>query len=294
MKESITLRLTLYKKLSKLINKKYLLVILFIIKVLLLVLETISPLFYKILVDDVLINKDINKLNFVCFGYIIVFIFNSLLIVLNKTNSNKLLLQFTLKLKIKLLRIFEKMPSEKYEKYDCGDLKNRIDNDTSACANFISSQIIDYIFNWLNLIIFCIVVSCINIKLSLFGFIMIPISFLFTKALAKKSNLVASSYREAWGEYEGYTHATLQNWREIKALNVENVHDEKFVKYWEKLSDLFVKKQIYWYINRSFIAFKDFFVTKMNLYFIGGLLIFWGEMTVGSLLVFMVYYEKIF
>lgn len=294
MKEFLRLRFDLYKRFSNLINRKYLLVVLFIIKVLLLALETISPLFYKILVDDVLINKDINKLIFVCGGYIIVFGFNSLFIVLNKTNCNKLLLQFELKLKINLLRIFTKMPSEKYEQYDSGDLKNRIDNDASVCVKFISSQVIDYIFNWLNVIVFCVVISCINIKLSLFGFLMIPISFLLTKVLAKKSSAVSSTYREAWGEYEGYTHATLQNWREIKALNVEKVHDKKFVKHWDNLSDLFVKRQIYWYLNRGFIAFKDFFVTKMNLYFIGGLLIFSGEMTVGSLLVFMVYYEKLF
>jgi len=294
MKEFLSLRLNLYKKFSDLINKKNLLVVLFIIKVLLLVLETISPLFYKILVDDVLINKDINKLIFVCGGYIIVFVFNSLFIVLNKANSNKLLLQFELKLKVNLLRIFTKMPSEKYEQYDSGDLKNRIDNDASVCVNFISSQVIDYIFNWLNVIVFCVVISCINIKLSLFGFLMIPISFLFTKVLAKKSSAVSFTFREAWGEYEGYTHTTLQNWREIKALNIEMIHDKKFSKHWEKLSDLFVKRQIYWYLNRGFIAFKDFFVTKMNLYFIGGLLIFSGEMTVGSLLVFMVYYEKLF
>lgn len=291
---SLNLRLELYKKFSKLISKKHLLAALFIIKIVLLALEAISPIFYKILVDDVLINKDITKLIFVCLGYIAVFVFSSLFIVLNKTTSNKLLLKFTLKFKIKLLRIFTKMISEKYEQYEIGDLKNRVDNDTFVCVNFISSQIIDYVFNWLNVAVFCIVIACINIKLSLFGFLMIPVSFLLTKVLAKKANKVSSDYREVWGEYEGYIYGTIQNFREIKALNVENAHEKKFTKYWDKLSDLFVKRQIYWYLNRGFIAFKDFFVTKMNLYFIGGLLIFSGEMTVGSLLVFMVYYEKLF
>ena len=291
---SLNLRVDLYKKFSKLISKKHLLAALFVIKIVLIALEAISPIFYKILVDDVLINKDITKLIFVCVGYSAVFVFSSLFIVLNKTTSNKLLLQFTLKLKIKLLRIFTKMISEKYEQYEIGDLKNRVDNDTSVCVNFISSQIIDYVFNWLNVAVFCIVIACINIKLSLFGFLMIPVSFLLTKVLAKKANKVSSDYREAWGEYEGYIHGTMQNFREIKALNVENAHEKKFTKYWDKLTDLFIKRQIYWYLNRGFIAFKDFFVTKMNLYFIGGLLIFSGEMTVGSLLVFMVYYEKLF
>ena len=56
---------------------------------------------------------------------------------------------------------------------------------------------------------------------------MIPVSFLLTKVLAKKANKVSSDYREAWGEYEGYIHGTMQNFREIKALNVENAHEKK-------------------------------------------------------------------
>jgi ATP-binding cassette subfamily B protein/subfamily B ATP-binding cassette protein MsbA len=55
-----------------------------------------------------------------------------------------------------------------------------------------------------------------------------------------------------------------------------------------------VKNQIYWYINRTFIAFKDFFITRMNLYFIGGLLIINGQMDVGILLAFMNYYGQFF
>lgn len=294
MKKFIKLRLTPYSMLSNLISKKYLLVILFLINLLLLVCDTISPIFYKILVDDVLINKNLNKLIIVCVGYSVVFAINSLLIIINKRISNKLLLPFILKLKSKLLRRLIKIPADRYEQYNPGDLKNRIDNDTTICANFISTQIVVYIFNWIYVVIFGIVICCINVKLSLFAFLMIPISFLFTKVLAKRSGKISDAYREEWGKYEGFIHNTLQNWREIKAFNLEKLQDNKLSEYWDVLSKLFVKRQLYWYINRTFISFKDFFITKMNLYFLGGLLIFSGEMSVGSLLIFMVYYENLF
>jgi ATP-binding cassette subfamily B protein/subfamily B ATP-binding cassette protein MsbA len=294
MKKRENLRLDTYKKLSELITKKKLFSLLFFIKLLGLASAAILPLFYKILVDDVLINKDIFKLILVCIGYLIIFGVDTILVVVNKIISNKIFLPFTLNLQTKMLYIFTKMPAEKYEQYNSGDLKNRVDNDVNTCVTFLSTQLVDYIFNWLNALVFAVILCFINLKLSLFGFIMIPLSFLLTKVLGKKSRLVASKYREEWGQYEGYLQNTMQNWREIKSNSIEKLQEKHFTNYWEVLSQQFVKRQIYWYLNRAFIAFKDFFVTKMNLYFFGGLLIFSGEMTVGSLLVFMVYYEKLF
>lgn len=51
---------------------------------------------------------------------------------------------------------------------------------------------------------------------------------------------------------------------------------------------------MYWFTGRILQEFKDLFITRMNLYFIGGLFILHGEMTIGSLLVFMKYYEMMF
>ncbi|MNI44036.1 putative multidrug export ATP-binding/permease protein [compost metagenome] len=68
----------------------------------------------------------------------------------------------------------------------------------------------------------------------------------------------------------------------------------KFTEYWHAISQAFFRQHMYWFGNRALQAFKDFFITRMNLYFIGGLLILHGDMTVGGLLVFMKYYEQMF
>jgi ATP-binding cassette subfamily B protein/subfamily B ATP-binding cassette protein MsbA len=166
--------------------------------------------------------------------------------------------------------------------------------DINVCQEFFGNQVIEYAYNWGILAVYGVVLLFICWPLALFGFTMVPLSFLLTKTLKKKGSMISEQYRSKYGQYEGFVHTSFQSWREIKALNIEKQESEKFSAYWDILSPLFVKQQIYWFLNRSVIALKDSFITRMNLYFLGGLLIFGGYLSVGSLLVFMVYYETFF
>ncbi|KAI4453119.1 atp-dependent permease mdl1 mitochondrial [Holotrichia oblita] len=186
------------------------------------------------------------------------------------------------------------MPAKDYDAFDVGDLGTRLQLDINDCQKFFTEQIIEYAYHLSVIVVYGLVLLFICWPLALFGFAMIPLSFLLTKTLKKKGGKVSEEYRNAYGKYEGFVHTSLQSWREVKTLGMEKQESDKFTAYWDKLSPLFVKQEIFWYLNRGVIAFKDLFITRMNLYFLGGLLIFNGYLSVGDLLVFMVYYETLF
>ena len=52
----------------------------------------------------------------------------------------------------------------------------------------------------------------------------------------------------------------------------------------------FLKTHMFWFMNRTFLAFKDVFLTKMGLYLLGGILVIRQLATVPVLLAFMEYY----
>lgn len=66
----------------------------------------------------------------------------------------------------------------------------------------------------------------------------------------------------------------------------------KFVGYWKRFGKIKFRHLAYTYANELYYTFQDDFINKMNLYFIGGLLIFQGELTIGGLLVFLTYYQQ--
>ncbi|MDD4439886.1 MAG: ABC transporter ATP-binding protein [Tissierellia bacterium] len=207
---------------------------------------------------------------------------------------NKLFVKFNLKIKTQILSIFTKMDVSTYAKYNIGDLKNRIDSDVAVIEKFFNTHILDYFYAIASAVIIAVILLFMNWILALTGLVMVPISFWFVKIMRKRANKVSEQQRKLQGEYESFLHVTFQNWKQIKANNLQESRNEVLQDFRGNLSKLFVKKQIYWYINRAFIAFKDFFITRMNLYFIGGLLIINGRMDVGLLLAFMNYYAQFF
>lgn len=263
-------------------------------KVFLLLLGLVSPLFFKLLVDNVMVKTQLNMLKWVCLGYIAIYILESLVLLGQRITSNHVFNKISFDTRYKLWRTYTNASITFFKKNNTGDLKNRIDTDVDTFEKFINQQLIDYLYNWGLVGVSGIVLTVINWKLALFGFLMVPVSFWMTKWLGKGVKRSSEEYRNIWGKYENWMQSSIQGWKEVKALVIEKNENRVFTQYWHKLCKQFFKRQMYWYGNRSFIALKDFFITRMNLYFIGGLLIFSGELTIGSLLVFMKYYEQFF
>lgn len=264
------------------------------IKVWNLILSLLGPALYLILINDILIDKNISLLPFVIGGYIGIYLLQTLGIVINKRFYNKLFLKFNLRIKSKILSIYSKLNVKTYEKYNVGDLKNRMDSDIGVVEKFFNAHFLDYFYAIANATVISVILLFMNWILALTSFVMVPLSFWFVKVMGKRAQRVSEKQREMQGEYESFLHGTFQNWKQIKSNNLEKSRNDEFQNYRVKLSKLFVKNQIYWFINRAFIAFKDFFITRMNLYFIGGLLIINGQMDVGLLLAFMNYYGQFF
>lgn len=258
------------------------------------ILTIITPIFYKILVDDVMIGGKIEYLIFVILGYIGVYALQTLGIVYEKRSENSFLMPFALKLRTTIFRKYIDMPTELYSKYDVGDLKTRLDDDVNKAREFVNEHVVGFVFAVANVVVIGVIMLFMKPLLALFGFAMVPLSFLFAKFMSKKAKKVSDDYRSEWGKYQGFLHVSLQNWKEIKSNNLEQNEEKVLSRFWDKLTPLFIKQQVYWYINRGFIAFKNLFITKMNIYFIGGLLIINGHMTVGLLLAFMSYFDQFF
>ena len=191
-------------------------------------------------------------------------------------------------------RNFSNHYTHEFRAYSAGELKNRIDNDVENISEFPVKQMIQFYYQALFLITVCAIMLILNWKLALIGFISIPLSFWMTRWLGKSVSQTAENYRNIYGRYEEWLKETLREWKEIKSFQLERKREIMFTRYWKKLSRLFFKKQLFWTMNRTFISIKDFFVTKLNLYFIGGLFIMQGQMSIGSLILFMSYYDQAF
>ncbi|QGQ96603.1 ABC transporter ATP-binding protein [Paenibacillus psychroresistens] len=105
------------------------------------------PLFlYSFLVNRVLVDKDMNELWPVIIGYLAVFLFATMGIAVSKKFSNRLILKYDLRIKIKLLKKYTRLDTNVYSKYSIGDVKSRIDNDSVVAGNFFETHVLEFIY----------------------------------------------------------------------------------------------------------------------------------------------------
>lgn len=260
----------------------------------LLISGLISPYLFKLLVDNVMIQKEIALLGWICLGYLMIYAVETGIHYVQLYFNNQFSVKFSLDLRMRMWKKIIRFDDILLKRYMGGDLKNRLDQDVDSCEAFAANQIVNYGYSWLLSCVNGVILLTISWKLAVFGFLMVPLSFWMTRWLGNGVKRSSEGYRQEWGAYEDWLQKSLGNWKEVKVLGIEKREAIQFTGHWKRLSKLFFKQQMYWYGNRSFVAFKDFFVTRMNLYFLGGLLIFNGELSVGSLIVFMRYYEQFF
>jgi ATP-binding cassette subfamily B protein/subfamily B ATP-binding cassette protein MsbA len=258
------------------------------------VIGIVGPLLYGILIDEVIIGRKVEALFIVCIGYILTYIFETVLILCKNSVSNTVFTKIKLQLRKNIWKQYMKAPFLYYENHRSGDLKERMDADVNAFETFIDEQMISLLYYRISAVIYFVVLLLLSWKLALFSFTMIPLANWMTKRMSKGSAQAWGAYRKDYGSYESWLQQNLTNWKEVKSLNAVEQQGQMFSTHWEVLKTHFYKGCLYWYINRSFINFSNTFITKMNLYFIGGLLIFSGDMRMGALFVFMKYYEQFF
>lgn len=288
-------RIDLYLKLRFIYKPFYLnFAIIFLFQIPFILIGIIQPIIFNVLVQKVMINREIKYLTVVVVSTILIYLFESCVIAVQKYYITKTNNMFSLQLKSKLLGILLQLDYDEFNKLNIGDIKNIIDSDSVSLYDFINLQIINYITFYITLVINCIIMIYINPILSILGIVSIPISFLITKIMAKGLLKTSEEYREEFGKYETWMFNMLQGWKEIKLQNMYIYMIYKFKEYWSKLSNSFFRNQLYWSGDMAFKFFNDFFVTRMNLYFLGGILIFSGNLTVAGLILFMQYFDKFF
>ncbi|MEK5445303.1 ABC transporter ATP-binding protein [Paenibacillus sp. FSL R7-0331] len=263
-------------------------------KILLLGLGLVSPLLFKLLIDRVIVQHEIKALWLICSGYVAVYVMQSIVTGGQTFVGNKFTNRVTFAIRTALWNRYLNIPLSTYSQLNTGDLKGRMDQDTDAVDRLFKVQIMEYGYSFAYLLAGAAMMAVFSWKLALVALLMVPVSFWITGKLGIRAREVSSSYRQIYGEYEGWLQQSIQSWREIKINRMEKRSSLKFTGYWHAMSKVFFQKEMYWFLNRVLQEFKDLFITRMNLYFLGGLLIFHGEMTIGGLLVFMKYYEMLF
>ena len=288
-------RIEILKRIMKYLSRlKSTLIAVFVFKILLIPVLMASPMLFRIFIDDVLSKHDLDLLKLLIAGYIGVFAVKFAIDLFLRKTSNKLINRFVFDLRRDIWGVYFKLPFSKQEKMEAGDLKMRVDNDITTLAQTINEQFVNYIFNIISAIAYFILMLTIKWEFAAFMFLSIPTVYFFGLLIAKGTRNVFEKIRNIEGEYRTWQYESLQSWKEIKALTLEKREFRKFMKYRHIIAKLGVREIFFWYLGMLLYFAKDDLFTKLLIYFIGGLFILNGNITVGILFLFIQYFSAMF
>ena len=256
------------------------------------ILNFVSPMFYKLFIDEVIMNRDFSLMNRVVTGYLGVFAAGTIVLYLKKYAEYIFIHKVLYRVKNRMFCGYLNVNFDEYDANNVGDMKLRLEDDTRLIREYTGTQSVDYVISFITMLVSGIILFVVDFRLAILSVIVIPVTFLIDDAISRYEKKINNVKRENDRLMTSWLKNSLQGWREVRALGIGKSQLRRFVKYMH----VSAKCNAVWincWTTRVLVVpkIKDEFLMRFGLYFIGGLLIAKGEMVISDLLVFIVYYE---
>lgn len=249
----------------------------------------LPPYCYLMFLNQIIMEQKFEMLIYVLLLYVIVFMGNTLVSVLCKIVYNRIFPVMHVEMKENVLEQYSRLDIDVVQTYTAGELKERLHRDTENAVLY-QEEMLEIGISSVRIIVTIGILLYLNWILALVSFLFLPLSYYITRYIKGKSNVEYERKRQIQGCYNDFMIHNMYHWREVKANCLEEIQQQQFEDLWKDMGAAFLKAHMCWFLNRTFLAFKDVFMTKMGLYLLGGLLALKGLVTVPLLLTFMEYY----
>ena len=252
-------------------------------------LVLLSPYCYLLFLNEVLTARRFEKLGVIVLLYAVIYMGKALISVLTKKVYNQIFPMLKMEYKNCILEKYNSLDMVMLQTYTSGELHTCLHRDTENVVLYWEKKV-EMLTASIRILITTGILLYLNWALALISFLLLPLSFWVTRYIKGKSNVEFEKERRILGTYNDFMIHNMFFWKEVKTNCLENMQQKQFEKIWQEKGNAFLKSHMCWFLNRSFLAFKDVFLTKMGLYLAGGILAIQGMGTIPVLLTFMEYY----
>ncbi len=254
-------------------------------------LALLPPYCYLLFLNQVILEQKFGMLPFVLLFYILVYAGSTLAAVLGRQVYNRIFPIMQVELQEKLLEKYSRMDIHMMQKYTAGEWKERLQRDAENAVLF-REKLLETGISFIRIFLTAGILLYLNWILALVSFLFLPLSYYITRYIKGKSNVEYERKRQIQGLYNDFMIHTMYGWREVRANCQEEMQQQQFDTLWKDMGNAFLGAHMCWFLNRTFLAFKDVFLTRMGFYLLGGILVLKARATVPVLLAFMEYYGE--
>ena len=246
------------------------------------------PYLIKIIIDKVLVQKNLPLLNYLILALIALYLLRSGLITLRIIYVNKVQQGLIFDLRNKAHQHLQRLSLSYFEKRQSGRIVSRVVNDVEALQAIISSGGVTLVIALVTLVGSLIILISLNPKLTLLAMIPIPALAFLVNSFSKKAHKGYRRMRRRLGDINALLQENIAGIREIKSFRQEKLRQEKFA----------LKGGGYYQANMAIIRiWSVFFPLIMFASALGTVIVLWyggraviaGDLTIGGLVAFVSY-----
>lgn len=246
--------------------------------------ELASPIFTQTIVDKVLVHRNVNMLNIMLGGMIIIGIFQQLTSLLRQYLVTHVSQKLELKMSSNLFRQLTKLPMRFFHSRRIGDILGRF-SDNDSIQEMMTGQVIGTILDVMMLFTSLSLMLYYNAKLTLVALITIPLYVLMTLAFTPAMRRLNQQEFEAEADSESMLIESLTSIETVKNCTAENTvrwkHEDRIVK----IANIELRGERLEMVMETMSESLQLFSSTLMLWY-GAHLVISGELTVGQLMAF--------
>lgn len=144
-----------------------------------------------------------------------------------------------------LFEKLQKLPIEFFDTNSNGDIMSRLTNDIDNINTVISQSLVQLIAGIISIVGSLVMMLILSPILTLFTMITVPLVFLLTRSIARKTKVLFKNQQVELGKLNGYIEEVISGLEVVKAFNHEEKALEEFREVNSKLLNVGLKAQIW-------------------------------------------------
>ncbi|WP_195517202.1 ABC transporter ATP-binding protein [Paraclostridium bifermentans] len=280
---------TIKRLLGYLIEKKFNIFIVFILCFVTTLISILGTRLNGYTIDKFIETGDMKGLAFICIILVLMYLVNIFSTYYQNIVMVKISQRVSAKIRKELFTALQKLPLKYFDNNSSGDLMSRLTNDVDNINTTLSQSVTQLFSGIINVVGMLIAMLLLSPILTLIGMITVPLTFIATKTLAKKTQSFFVKQQRELGNLNGYIEEMVSGQKVVLLFSEEEKVKEEFSEINERLT----KSAIIAQGVSSFMGPINNFINNISYLIIsvvGGYLILKGSgITVGIVFSFLLY-----
>lgn len=280
---------TIKRLLGYLIEKKFNIFIVFVLCFITTLISILGTRLNGYTIDNFIETGDMNGLGFICIVLVLMYLVNIFSTYYQNMVMLKIAQRISATMRKDLFTALQKLPLKYFDSNSSGDLMSRLTNDVDNINTTLSQSVTQLFSGIINIIGMFIAMILLSPILTLIGMITIPLTFMTTKTLAKKTQRFFVKQQRKLGILNGYIEEMVSGQKVVLLFSEE----EKVKLEFSEINERLTKSAIFAQGVSSFMGPINNFINNISYLIIsvvGGYLILKGSaITVGIVFSFLLY-----